>query len=69
MPSKLGNTLSLLANVRKWVGLLFTLVILHNMTQVKVKEICLTEWNLHLRKVILLTQKCYCEVAIIIAIN
>ena len=43
---------------------LFTSGLLHNFTQVKVKE-----WTLHLKKVILLTQKCYCEVGIIIAIN
>ena len=43
MPSKLGNALPLFINVRKWIGLLLTSSLLHNFTQVKVKEACLTE--------------------------
>ena len=66
MSSKLGNDLPLF---REWVGLLFTSGLLHNFKEVKVKEVCLREWTLHLKKFILLTQKCYCEVGIIIAIT
>ena len=65
-----GNALPFFINVRKCVGSLFTSGLLHNFTLVKVKEVCLTEWTLHPKKrFILLTQKCYCEVGIIIAIN
>ena len=69
MHSKLGNALPLFINVRKWVDSLLISGLLHNFTQVKGKEVCLTEWNLHLKKIILLTQKCYCEFDIILAIN
>ena len=65
MSPKLGNALPLF---RKWVGSLFTSELLHNFTQVKVKVVYLTEWTLHQKKFILLMQKCYCEVGIIIAI-
>ena len=51
MPPKLGNTLPLFINIRKWVGSLFTSCLLHYLTQVKVKEVCLTEWTLHLKKI------------------
>ena len=54
---------------RKQVGSLFTSGLLHSFTQVKVKEVFLTEWTLHLKKCILLTQKCYCEFGIQIAIT
>ena len=72
MSSKLGNALPLFiifVIVQECqVGSLFFSDLLHNFTQVKAKEICLTEWTLHLKKVFLLTQKCCCEVGIIIAI-
>ena len=68
MPCKLGNALPLCINVTKWVGSLFTSGILHNVAQVKVKEVYLTDWTLRLKKSIL-TQKYYCEVGNIIAIN
>ena len=45
IPTKLGNAL---ANLRKWTGSLFTSGLLHNFVQVKVKEVCLSEWTLHL---------------------
>ena len=54
MPSILGNALPLFINVIIWefqVGSLFTLDPLHNFTHIKVKEVCLTEWTLHLKKV------------------
>ena len=50
MPSKLGNALTLFIIVRKWVGLVFSSNLLHNFTWVKVKEVCLTGWILHLKK-------------------
>ena len=69
MPSKLENAFPLFINARKWVGSSFTSGLLHDLTQVKVKEVYHTEWTLHLKKFILPTQKCYCEVGIIIIIN
>ena len=57
MHSKLGNALPLFINVRKWVGSLFNSGLFYNFTQVKVKELCLIEWTLHLKKFILLTKK------------
>ena len=50
MSSKLGNVLPIFINIRKWVGLLFNSGLLHKFTQVKVKEVCLTEWTLNLKK-------------------
>ena len=47
MPSKLGNALPLFINVRKRVDSPFISGLLRNFTQVKVKEVCLTEWTLH----------------------
>ena len=41
MTSKLGNDLPVVINVRKRVDLLFASGLLHNFTQVKVKEVCL----------------------------
>ena len=73
MPSKQGNTLPLFINViiqECQVGSMFTSGLLHNFTQGKVKEVFLTEGTLHLKKkIFLLTQKCYCGVGIIIAID
>ena len=54
---------------RKWVDSLFTSGLLHNFTQVKVKEVFLKQWALHLKKLTLLKQKYHCEVGIIIALN
>ena len=48
MQSKVGNVFPLFTNIRKCAGLLFVLGILNNVTLVKVKEACLTEWTLHL---------------------
>ena len=50
MPSKLGND-SLFIEVSKWLGLLFTSGFLHSLIQVKVKQVCLSEWTLHLEKI------------------
>ena len=47
----------------------FTSGLSHNFTQVKVKEEYITKWTLPSKKIILVTQKCCCEVGIIIAIN
>ena len=53
MLSKLGIALPLFINgfiQECQVGSLFTSGLLHNFTQVKVKEVCLTEWTLHFFK-------------------
>ena len=69
MPSKREKALPLFINDRKWVGSLFTSGLTFNFTQVKVKKAGMPHRvNLHLKKNIL-TQKCYCEISIIIAIN
>ena len=72
MPSKLGNALPLFIIIiiqGCHVGPLITSGLLHNFTQVKVKKVCLTNSTLHLTNIILLTQNCYCEVGVIIAID
>ena len=56
-------------NIIIQVGSLFTSGLLYIFTQVKVIDVCLTEWFSHLKKIILLTEKCYYEVGNIIAIN
>ena len=66
MSSKIGNDLPLF---RKWEASLFTSGLLHNFTQIKVIEVCLTEGNLHLKTFVLITQKYYREIGIIIAIT
>ena len=68
MSSKLGKPLPLFINSNIQECQVVS-GLLHNFTHVKVKEVCPTEWTLHLKKNILLAQKCYCEVGIIIAIN
>ena len=60
MPSKIGNALPLLLNLiiqERQVGSLFTSGHLHNFTQEKVKEVCLTEWTLHLKKIFFFSLK------------
>ena len=47
---KLENVLPLFINKRKWAGSLFILRLQDNFTRVKVKEVCFTEWTLHLTK-------------------
>ena len=58
-------------NVRKRVGSLFTLGLLNHFTHVNIKELCLTEWTLHLKKSYPSHSKMRknCEVGIIIVIN
>ena len=67
MPSKLENTLPLFISVRKWVGSVLTSGLTFNFTQVKGRHASQSE--LYIVKKIILTQKHYCEVSIIIAMN
>ena len=65
MPSKLEKALPLFISVRKWVDSVFTSGLTFNFTQVKVKKVGMP----HRVRKIILTQKRYCEVSIIIVIN
>ena len=47
MPPKPGNGLLLFINLRKWADSLFISGLLNNFAQVKVKEVCITEWISH----------------------
>ena len=49
MLTKLGNAILLFINVKKSAGSLFTSGLLHNFTQLEVKEVFLTERTLHLK--------------------
>ena len=50
MLPKIEDAILLFINIRKWAGLLLTSGLLHNFTQIKVKDVCLTERALHLVK-------------------
>ena len=68
MQSKLGNVLLLLINIvikERQVGSLFTSGLLYNFTQVKVKYVYLTEWNLHLKKIALSLKNAIAKLALI----
>ena len=72
MPSKLGNVLPLFINVKKCVGSLFTSHLLNDLTEGKVKDVCLTELILHLKRFYSSHSKntiVKIKVAIIVAIN
>ena len=64
MPAKLQNALPLFINVIIQECQVVS-DLLHNLTQVKAKEICLAEWTLHFIKNTFLTQKYYCEVCML----
>ena len=69
MPSKIENALSLFISVRKCLGSVLTLGLTFNFIQVKVKGRYASQSELYISKKIIVTQKCHCEVSIIIVMN